>query len=175
MLMKTISHSQAASPFTAWQCVQSDLGEILLARTSAGLGGLWFSGQKNHPGKLSAPESHQDDVLLQAGEQLRAYFAGRRSGFEVTLDLIGTPFQKSVWSALLAIAPGQTCSYTDIAQQVGRPQAVRAVGAAVGKNPVSVIVPCHRVVGARGDLTGYAGGLDRKAALLALEQQLSST
>jgi methylated-DNA-[protein]-cysteine S-methyltransferase len=167
--MKNPSLRPVLSPLIAWQCVNFVLGDILLARTSAGLGGLWFSGQKNHPGTLSVPERPHDDLLLRVGEQLADYFAGRRVGFDVPLDVSGTPFQKSVWSALLTIAPGQTCSYTDIAQQVGRPQAVRAVGMAVGKNPVSVIVPCHRVVGARGTLTGYAGGLDRKRALLTLE------
>ena len=169
---------------TRWM---SPLGEMLLARTPLGLAGAWFDGQKDHPGPLAAAEQAADPLLQQAISQLDAYFrqvlaappllqppaaaAGGVPGwrFDLPLDLHGTPFQRAVWQALLALAPGQTCSYGDIARQVGSPAAVRAVGAAVGKNPVSVIVPCHRVLGRDGSLTGYAGGLDRKRALLALE------
>ena len=104
-----------------------------------------------------------------AGE-LAQYLQGERSGFTVALDLrSGSEFQQSVWNALRAIAYGDTVSYGSISRQIGRPAAVRAVGAAVGRNPISIIVPCHRVLGASGALTGYAGGLGRKAALLALE------
>jgi methylated-DNA-[protein]-cysteine S-methyltransferase len=148
---------------------ESPLGAMLLARTERGLAGVWFEGQKDHPGELAAPERPDDPLLNAAAAQLTGYFAGREMQFDVPLDLLGTPFQCSVWRALLGISSGRTASYSDIARQVGSPRAVRAVGAAVGKNPVSVIVPCHRVIGTDGALTGYAGGVDRKRALLTLE------
>jgi len=154
---------------TAQATVESPLGPMLLARTGDGLAGVWFEGQKDHPGALAAPERPNDPLLRAAASQLANYFAGHSQRFDLVLDLHGTPFQRSVWHVLLGIASGRTCSYGDIARQLGSPQAVRAVGAAVGKNPVSVIVPCHRVIGSGGDLTGYAGGLDRKRALLSLE------
>lgn len=154
---------------SAQTTIDSPLGPILLARTDKGLAGLWFEGQTDHPGRLDAPERPDDPLLQAAAAQLDDYFAGHRSGFELPLDLHGTPFQRSVWQALLAIGAGHTCSYRDIARQVGSPAAVRAVGGAIGKNPLSVIVPCHRVVGTGGALTGYAGGMHRKRALLTLE------
>lgn len=154
---------------TARATFASPLGPMLLARTERGLAGVWFEGQKDHPGELSAPEAPDDAVLDAAATQLADYFAGRTTRFDLPLDLHGTSFQRSVWQALLGIAIGRTCSYGDIARQLSSPQAVRAVGAAVGKNPLSVIVPCHRVLGTNGGLTGYAGGIDRKRALLTLE------
>jgi len=154
---------------TAQATVQTPLGPMLLARTERGLAGVWFEGQKDHPGVLSAPVRDDDPLLRAAAAQLTDYFAGRSTRFDVPLDLHGTDFQRGVWQALLAIGLGQTRSYGDIARELGAPRAMRAVGAAVGKNPVSVIVPCHRVLGTGGSLTGYAGGVDRKRALLALE------
>jgi len=108
----------------------------------------------------------------RAVQELDAYFAGRLRRFTLPLDLRGTPFQKTVWKALLDIPYGETRSYSDIARTIGRPAAVRAVGLANGANPVSIIVPCHRVIGKRGDLVGYGGGLERKRALLALEARI---
>ncbi|WP_280150976.1 methylated-DNA--[protein]-cysteine S-methyltransferase [Piscinibacter sp. XHJ-5] len=154
---------------TAQATIATPLGALLLARTADGLAGAWFEGQKYHAGALDAPQCPDDRLLRAAADQLEAYFAGRSSRFDVPLDLHGTDFQRNVWRQLLAIVPGQTCSYLDVARRVGSPGAVRAVGAAVGKNPLSIIVPCHRVVGSGGALTGYAGGLHRKRALLALE------
>ena len=154
---------------TAQLTVATPLGNLLLARTAQGLAGVWFEGQKHHPGPLSAPESPNDALLQQAADQLRAYFAGESEAFDLPLDLHGTPFQRAVWQTLLEIAPSRTRSYGEIAKELGAASAVRAVGGAVGRNPVSVIVPCHRVVGSNGSLTGYAGGVDRKRALLALE------
>ena len=154
---------------TAQLTVMTPLGAVLLARTSKGLAGAWFEGQKYHPGELSAPQRPDDPLLHAAALQLAAYFEGKASHFDMPLDLHGTPFQRGVWLALLGIAAGETRSYGDVARALGAPQAVRAVGAAVGKNPLSVIVPCHRVLGSGGSLTGYAGGVDRKRALLALE------
>ena len=154
---------------TAQATIASPLGPVLLARTANGLAGAWFEGQQHHPGKLAAPEQPTDVLLQDAARQLQAYFKGARDTFELPLDLHGTAFQLSVWQALQRIAPGTTCTYGDIATALGSPAAVRAVGGAVGRNPVSVIVPCHRVVGRDGSLTGYAGGVDRKRALLRLE------
>jgi methylated-DNA-[protein]-cysteine S-methyltransferase len=154
---------------TAQATIATPLGALLLARTVRGLAGAWFEGQKYHAGALAAPDRPDDPLLRAAADQLGDYFAGRSSRFDVPLDLHGTDFQRGVWQALLAIVPGQTSSYLEVARRVGSPHAVRAVGAAVGKNPLSVIVPCHRVVGSNGSLTGYAGGLHRKRALLALE------
>ena len=148
----------------------SPLGGMRLARTADGLAGLWFDGQRHHPGPLSAPEAPDDPLLRAAITHLQACFAGHQPPSTLPLDLHGTPFQRAVWQVLLAIAPGRTRSYGEVAEAIGAPAAVRAVGAAVGRNPVSVIVPCHRVLGRDGSLTGYAGGLDRKRALLALEQ-----
>jgi methylated-DNA-[protein]-cysteine S-methyltransferase len=142
---------------------------VLLARTAKGLAGAWFEGQKHHPGALAAPVQPNDPLLKMAAAQLRRYFSGEATAFDLPLDLLGTTFQKSVWQALLAIPAGSTSSYGDIARGVTAASAVRAVGGAVGRNPVSVIVPCHRVVGRDGSLTGYAGGIAREVALLKLE------
>ena len=147
----------------------SPLGTLLLARTASGLAGAWFEAQKHHPAVIGAPERDDDPLLQRAAQQLAAYFEGSDAEFDVPLDLLGTPFQRAVWGELLQIERGATCSYGDIARKLGTPSASRAVGAAVGKNPISIIVPCHRVLGSGGALTGYAGGLDRKTALLRLE------
>ena len=152
----------------------SPLGRIVLAASHTGLAGLWFEGQQHFPSGLDtvplvAASSHP--VIGDAEAQLAAYFAGERSGFDLPLDLTaGTAFQQSVWHALLAIDAGEKASYRELAARIGNPAAVRAVAAAIGRNPVSIVVPCHRVIGSSGALTGYAGGLDRKAALLQIER-----
>ena len=157
-------------PSTVQARYASPLGPMIVAATDAGLAGLWFEGQRHLPDTSGWPLAPAHPVLVEAVAQLRDYFGGRRTRFELPLDLQGgTAFQQSVWQALLAIPAGGTTSYGDIGQRVGRPAAVRAVGAAVGRNPVSIVVPCHRVLGRDGSLTGYAGGLERKSALLALE------
>ena len=158
---------------------QSPFGPMTLAATHAGLAGVWFDGQRHLPPELSQPQPtsaaswpvrSEHPVLVKTAKQLTEYFAGKRRAFDLPMDLSGgTPFQQAVWQALLAIASGSTCSYGSISQSIGNAAAVRAVGAAVGRNPISIIVPCHRVLGADGSLTGYAGGLDRKTALLRLE------
>lgn len=157
------------SACTAQTVYRSPLGPMLLARTRNGLAGAWFTRQKDHPGDLNAPDRPDDLLLQRAVEQLKRYFAGGTGGFDLPLDLLGTTFQRAVWQALLRIPQGTTRSYGEIARTIGAAQAVRAVGAAVGKNPLSVIVPCHRVIGSNGALTGFAAGLERKAALLELE------
>ena len=156
---------------------QSPLGPMTLAATKAGLAGLWFDGQRYLPAELDGPTrwpaNANHPTLKKAVLQLTEYFAGKRQAFNVPLDLSGgTAFQQAVWRALLGIAAGQTSRYSGISKMIANPAAVRAVGAAVGRNPISIIVPCHRVLGADGSLTGYAGGLDRKTALLKLEGAL---
>jgi methylated-DNA-[protein]-cysteine S-methyltransferase len=149
---------------------ESPLGSMLLAATERGLAGAWFVGQRHGPDSQGWREDPRHPVLREAMAQLAGWFAGERTRFELPLDLqAGTPFQQDVWSALLAIPRGGTTSYAELARRVGRPGAARAVGAAVGRNPISIVVPCHRVLGSGGSLTGYAGGLERKAALLQLE------
>ena len=151
----------------------SPLGELILACSDRGLCGVWFEGQRHGPQTqvMQAWQPAPDHPLLQAAAvQLHAYFDGSTAGFDLPLDLSrGTAFQQAVWLALLAIAPGTHQNYGQLAARLNKPQAVRAVGAAVGRNPVGIIVPCHRVLGSTGRLTGYAGGLERKRALLLLE------
>ena len=157
--------------------VQSDfaspLGRIILAATPQRLTGLWFEGQRHQPDTSRWPVDANHPVIRQAKTQLAEYFSGQRTSFDLPLDWSGgTVFQQAVWQALLKVPGGTTCSYGALSADIGRPTAVRAVGAAVGSNPLSIIVPCHRVIGAQGALTGYAGGLDRKKALLQLEGAL---
>jgi len=162
------------SPPVVQTRIASPLGDIDLAVSDLGLAGLWFFDQRHRPAQLDDPKAwpRRDDhpVLRKTGVQLGEYFAGKRIRFDVPLDINGgTIFQQSVWHVLLKIPQGQTMSYGDISKQIGNPTAVRAVGSAVGRNPLSLIVPCHRVLGGDGTLTGYAGGLHRKTALLTLE------
>ncbi|MCY1166059.1 Methylated-DNA--protein-cysteine methyltransferase [compost metagenome] len=159
---------------------RSPLGDIIIAATDKGLAGLWFVGQRHMPKELADmpvwPQDKNHPVIKLVARQLTEYFAGQRTSFDMPLDLSGgTAFQQAVWQALLAIPQGGTASYGEVSRRVGNPAAVRAVGAAVGRNPVSIIVPCHRVLGANGSLTGYAGGLDKKTALLKLEGALQET
>ena len=135
-----------------------------------------FDDQKHALDFSQVPESPQHPMLQMASNALHEYFAGARSQFDVPLDLrCGTAFQQSVWQALLGIPQGETISYGEVSRRIGNPAAVRAVGGAVGRNPVSIIVPCHRVMGSSGALTGYGGGLHRKTALLKLEGALTES
>ena len=167
--MPAVPLAALAAACTAQARIDSPLGGLLLARTAAGLAGVWFDGQRWHPGALAAPWSPDDPLLAEAARQLAGYFAGTRRDFDLPLDPRGTPFQRAVWQRLGAIERGCTTTYGAVARELGAPRAVRAVGAAIGRNPLSIVVPCHRVLGAGGAPTGYAGGLHRKAALLALE------
>jgi methylated-DNA-[protein]-cysteine S-methyltransferase len=151
---------------------------MTLVATASGLAGAWFEGQRHHPGLLSLPNDPRQRWLALAASEFNAYWnarglamspEGQIHGFSVPLALAGTPFQLQVWQALLGIGPGCTRRYGELAAFLGRPLAARAVGAAVGRNPVSIMVPCHRVLGAGGALTGYAGGIHRKQALLSHE------
>ena len=157
------------------------LGDMILACTPKGVSGLWFMGQAHFPPEVlhwPQVEVHhpQQKMHSLAQEQVLDYFIGQRRSFELPIDLTarGTEFEKDVWGALQNIPWGQKISYGELAKQLNRPLAARAVGAAVGKNPISLIVPCHRVCGANGALTGYAGGLDKKAFLWTLESANAS-
>ena len=159
-------------PLAAQARMPTPLGMVTLAATADGLAGLWFDDQKHHPGPLAAPVNAGHPHIAQAMDELGRYFAGEGTrAFATPLAPRGTPFQREVWRALLRIAPGCTCSYGELALGLQAPGAARAVGAAVGRNPISILVPCHRVLGTDGSLTGYAGGLPRKQALLGLEAQ----
>ena len=156
----------------------SPLGKILLAADQAGMTGLWFVGQKHFARALDQNAVRQKSPILdQARLWLDLYFSGRIPDFLPPLHPTGTTFQLEVWSILQTIPYGQTVTYGKIAAilaaRLGRPQSAQAVGTAVGRNPLSLLIPCHRVVGANGNLTGYAGGLERKQALLSLEQGYS--
>ena len=150
--------------------IATPLGPLTAAATAAGLAGLWFDDQAHHPGALALPLAPQHPVLQAAALAVAAYFNGAVEPLRgLALDLHGTPFQLAVWRALQALRRGHTATYGQIASTVGSPAAVRAAGAAIGRNPVSILVPCHRVLGKGGALTGYAGGLHRKQALLQAE------
>lgn len=160
---------RTSGTWLAQATLPTPLGPITLLACDAGLMGLWFDAQQHAPGPLRADLDPGQRWIAQARAELDEYFAGRRQRFDVALAPRGTPFQEAVWQRLCEIDCGRTLSYSRIAASLRRPLASRAVGAAVGRNPVSILVPCHRVVGENGTLTGYAGGLHRKKALLALE------
>ena len=155
---------------TVYTKMTSPLGTVVLSATDMGLSGIWFDGQKHTPPYKDWQASSDDKFLLQAKDAVDAYFTQKTKRFDIPLDLhAGTAFQQKVWLALLEIPFGRTVTYQQISQHIGAPTAVRAVAGAVGRNPISIVVPCHRVIGSNGTLTGYAGGLDRKLALLTLE------
>lgn len=155
--------------YTVWQ---SPLGPLTLAASERGLSGVYFAEHKHFSGVADWQPDAGQPYLQQAIQQLHEYFHGGRRAFDLPLDLsAGTAFQQAVWRALQAIPYGQTCSYRDLAVHLNNPAAVRAVGAANGKNPVSIIIPCHRVIAVSGALTGYAGGLENKQRLLRFEAE----
>jgi methylated-DNA-[protein]-cysteine S-methyltransferase len=150
--------------------IATPLGTMTAAASAAGLAGLWFDDQAHHPGPLAVPADDQHPHLQAAARALAAYFDGAATPLDgLVLDMHGTLFQRAVWRSLIALPRGATSTYGRIAACAGSPAAVRAAGAAIGRNPVSVLVPCHRVLGQDGGLTGYAGGLHRKTALLQAE------
>jgi methylated-DNA-[protein]-cysteine S-methyltransferase len=155
----------------AFKMMQSPVGKLKLVASGKGLVAILWENDRPHRVRLSELDANeQHPVLVETERQLGQYFAGKRKTFSVPLDIRGTRFQKDVWEALLAIPFGETRSYGQLAKQLGNPRATRAVGAANGRNPVSIIVPCHRVIGSSGKLTGFAGGLESKAHLLGLEK-----
>jgi methylated-DNA-[protein]-cysteine S-methyltransferase len=151
--------------------IDSPTGPLTLVADDGVLSGLYMDRQRHRPHQETFGEP-DDRPFAEVTEQLADYFAGTRREFDVPLALHGTEFQRTVWQALGTIPYGETLTYGQLADRIGRPTASRAVGLANGKNPVSIIVPCHRVIGSTGDLTGYGGGLDRKRQLLALENGL---
>jgi len=154
----------------AYKLVSSPIGRLKLVASDLGLVAvLW---EQDNPRRVRLSDLVEDPahpVLLQAETELREYFTGKRDAFSIPLDLRGTPFQKQVWELLLGIPFGETRTYGQLAKQLGNPNATRAVGAANGRNPIAILVPCHRVIGHSGKLTGFAGGLEAKAHLLNLE------
>ena len=156
----------------AFMYMPSPVGRLkLVATDSALVAVIWDNENPKRVRQAELVEQLDHPILLDAQQQLNEYFQGQRQTFELPLDFEGTEFQKKVWQALLNILFGETRSYRQIAEQVGSPKAVRAVGAANGQNPISIIAPCHRVIGSGGKLVGFAGGLDNKEILLKLEQQ----
>lgn len=150
--------------------IPSPVGQLTLIASDKGLMAvLWENEDPKRVGIDKGECSSNFPLLQQVEQQLQEYFAGQRQQFDLPLHFIGTDFQKQVWQALLSIPYGETRSYLQIAQQIGNEKSVRAVGAANGKNPISIIAPCHRVIGSSGKLTGFAGGLEAKAFLLQLE------
>jgi len=164
--MKTTKEKLAYS----YKTTKSPVGQLKLVATDRGLAAILWENDDPKRVRLSLlAENREHPVLLEAERQLNEYFAGKRQAFSLKFDSQGTEFQKEVWHALTTIPFGETRSYGEIAQQIKKPKAVRAVGAANAKNPISIIVPCHRVIGSTGKLTGFAGGLETKAFLLKLE------
>jgi methylated-DNA-[protein]-cysteine S-methyltransferase len=158
--MKTYVHKLFESP----------VGELKLVASNDGLAAILW--ENDDPARVplgATVEAPDHPILLETERQLREYFAGTRQAFDLKLDFAGTEFQRRVWAALLTIPYGETRSYIEVARQIGRPDIVRAVGAANGRNPIPIITPCHRVIGANGKLVGFAAGLEIKARLLALE------
>ena len=150
--------------------IDSPIGDLTLVTTEGALSGLYLAEHRHRPDPATFGP-HTDRGFEQIREELDEYFTGGRTEFTMPLTLAGTEFQRSVWAALRAIDYGTTCTYTELATAIGRPTAIRAVAAANGRNPVSIVVPCHRVIGSDGTLTGYAGGLDRKRFLLDRESR----
>lgn len=162
---------QKAQKIYVYKIMKSPVGDLKLVASDKGLAAILWENDSPKRVRLSiAGEDRRHAVLVETERQLAEYFSGTRKAFTVPLDFNGTDFQKSVWQALLEIPFGQTRSYGEIAKSLGNAKAMRAVGAANGKNPISIIAPCHRVIGSTGQLTGFAGGLEVKARLLELER-----
>lgn len=162
----------SSSKHYLFKLVQTPVGKLKLVASDEGLAAILWENDDPQRVRLASLQEHPEHpVLLETERQLRDYFAGKLEKFTVKLDFAGTKFQKKVWAALVTIPFGETRTYAQIAQQIGHPAAVRAVGAANGKNPISIIAPCHRVIGSNGKLTGFAGGLAVKAHLLEIESK----
>lgn len=156
----------------SYKKINSPVGKLKLVASEEGLAAiLWQNDRPERVPLGEMVEEPEHKVLVKTERQLTEYFAGERREFDLPLDMRGTPFQKEVWDALLGIPFGETKSYGDLAKQLGNPGAGRAVGAANGRNPISIVVPCHRVIGSSGKLTGFAGGLNVKARLLEMERE----
>ncbi|MGX1974516.1 methylated-DNA--[protein]-cysteine S-methyltransferase [Streptomyces kronopolitis] len=168
----TVHPADPGAPVTHTVLDGTPVGPLTLVAAGTALTGLYMTDQRHRPPQetFGAPAGPDEAPFAAAITQLRAYFRGELTAFDLPLALRGTPFQRRVWAALCAIPYGETRSYGQLAEALGIPTAARAVGLANGRNPVGIIVPCHRIVGADGSLTGYGGGLDRKRRLLAFER-----
>lgn len=153
--------------------IDSPIGELLLLGDGESLHGLYMQAGR-HPVRINPSWQRDDEAFADTRRQLEEYFAGERSAFDIKLHMDGTAFQRTVWHALTEIPYGETISYGELAKRIGRPDRARAVGTANGQNPIAVIVPCHRVIGANGKLVGYGGGLDDKRRLLELESGVTA-
>jgi methylated-DNA-[protein]-cysteine S-methyltransferase len=162
-----------AGPLRTHVIVASPIGPLTIVAEAGAIAALYMDAQRHapDPAAFGLPGDAGDEPFAAAARQLGAYFAGQLTEFDLPLALAGTDFQRTVWAGLRDIPYGQTVSYGELAQRIGRPAASRAVGLANGRNPVAIVVPCHRVIGSDGSMTGYGGGLDRKRFLLALEQR----
>ena len=152
--------------------IESPVGKLKLVASEKGLVAILW--ENEDPRRIHLSDLRDDSrhpILLETERQLKEYFAGKRQDFSIPLDMRGTPFQESVWKALLAIPFGETRSYKQLAKQLGKPNAMRAVGAASGRNPIPIVVPCHRLIGSSGKLTGFAWGLEAKAHFLEIESK----
>jgi methylated-DNA-[protein]-cysteine S-methyltransferase len=168
---KSVREYEKGEKSMVYKFVDTPVGKLKLVASGKGMVAiLWENDQPKRVRLTEMVEDDRQSVLVQAERQLKEYFAGERREFDLPLDMRGTPFQKDVWEALLSIPFGETRSYGELANQIGKASASRAVGAANGRNPLSIVVPCHRVVGSTGKLTGFAGGLDVKERLLGLER-----
>jgi methylated-DNA-[protein]-cysteine S-methyltransferase len=147
----------------------SPLGRMMLVANDEGLAGVYFVGQKHYRRANGMARSDSNESLQKAKRQLKEYFSGKRKTFDLPLAPEGSDFQRAVWKTIARVPFGETISYAELARRAGHPGSARAAGAATGRNPIGIIVPCHRIVGADGTLTGYAGGLEKKKKLLALE------
>ena len=167
----TLGHVQSGDNrvMTLRTDLSSPIGPLLLVASGGAIVGLYMNTPRHAVVQEDWIEASDDPLLRRAADQLAEYFAGTRRDFDLPLAPVGTAFQRQVWDELLRVPYGRTISYGELARRVGNPAASRAVGLANGKNPISILIPCHRVVGASGKMTGYAGGLERKTALLALE------
>lgn len=155
---------------TYFHRISSPLGAMLLVATDDALSGTYFDEQRYFPDVAADWRADPDHPVLRAAQtQLAEYFNGKRTHFDLPLGPSGTPFQRTVWTAIGTVPAGATIAYRELAARAGRPASIRAAGAATGRNPLTIVIPCHRIIGSNGALTGYAGGLDRKRALLALE------
>ena len=152
-----------------YEYLQTPHGRMLLVSTDRGLAGLYFVGQKHYPALDGVRHRRGSGLARQAKRQLAEYFAGKRKRFTLPLDPTGTAFQRAIWGEIARVGFGETITYAELARRAGYPGSARAAGAATGRNPLGIIVPCHRIVGSNGSLTGYAGGITRKKAFLALE------
>ena len=159
-------------PMRYYDYCETPQGRMLLVASEQGLAGVYFVGQKHYP-KPSVAWKRDRRALGQAKRELLEYFAGKRKRFSIALDPQGTPFQRAVWREIAKIGFGKTITYAELARRAGHPGSARAAGTATGRNPLGIIVPCHRIVGSNGSLTGYAGGLSMKRAFLALEATAS--